>query len=186
MRPAGWARVRDALAAPARPVVLIDGGSGAGKTSLARALADDWPGPVRLVSLDDVYPGWEGLRAGSDAVARDILHPRRPGFERWDWERGRAAGWVDLDPAEALIVEGCGTLTPANRALATGGLWVSAPPALRRARALGRDGETFAAHWAIWAAQERAHWREHRPRALADWICTRDTMVRGPFRVTPP
>ncbi|MEO8095730.1 MAG: hypothetical protein ABI632_12485, partial [Pseudolysinimonas sp.] len=48
-----------AIASGPRPVVLIDGRSGAGKTTLARELA-----PLvgaQLVSLDDVYPGWDGL-----------------------------------------------------------------------------------------------------------------------------
>lgn len=186
MRPRGWDRALAALTAPPRSVVLIDGGSGSGKTSLALALASDWPGPVTVVSLDDIYPGWDGLAAGSDAVARDILRPQLPGYERWDWERGRPAGWVEMDQRAALIIEGCGALTPANRALATAGIWLSAPATQRRARALGRDGEAFAPHWEAWASQEWAHWRAHRPRSLADWIVSRDTMVRGPARVTPP
>ncbi len=58
-----------AAASGPRPVVLIDGRSGAGKTTLARDLAPMLG--AQLVSLDDIYPGWAGLEAGSAAVARD-------------------------------------------------------------------------------------------------------------------
>ena len=160
------------LADTRRPVVLVDGGSGAGKTSFAGDLAAVWPGGVRVVSLDALYPGWDGLAAGSDAVAATVLRPDDPGYVRWDWEAGRPAGWVPLDPDEPLLVEGCGALTAANRVLATAGIWLQANPQVRHARALARDGAVFAAHWDRWAAQEHRHWRRHRPRELADWLVT--------------
>lgn len=156
-----------------RAVVLIDGASGSGKTTLADELAQRWPGPagrpVRVVHLDAFYPGWGGLAAGSAMVAETVLRERDPGYRRWDWHARRPAEWVPLDPTDSLIVEGCGALTPANRALATAGIWVVGNPAERKRRALARDGEVFAPHWEEWAAQERAHWRAHRPRELADW-----------------
>lgn len=161
--------VRTAVASAPRPVVLIDGGSGSGKSSLAAALVDAWPGPVRLVSLDEIYPGWTGLAAGSAAVARELLRPWRPGYRRWDWTAGARADWVPLDPAAPLIVEGCGALTPENRALASYGIWCELGEAERRRRALARE-PGFAAHWESWAVQEHAHWRAHRPRELADVV----------------
>ncbi len=157
------------LASPDRPVVLIDGGSGAGKTSFAQALVAAWPGTATLVSLDALYPGWDGLAAASAAVARDVLRAEGPGYQRWNWTTGRPDAWIDLDPTLALIVEGCGALTPANRALATAGIWLVEDPRVRRERAIARDGPVLAEQWERWEAQERTHWRRHRPRELADW-----------------
>ncbi len=154
------------LARAPRPAVLIDGPSGAGKTTLARRLVAAWPGAVQLVSLDDLYPGWEGLAAGSAAVP-GLLGPGSPGYRRWDWQRGRPADWVPLDPARPILVEGCGALTPASRALASFTIWVDADGPVRRDRALARE-PGYAAHWAAWAEQERAHWAAHRPWELAD------------------
>ena len=77
-----FAAVVAELAAPPRPVVLVDGRSGAGKSTLAARLVAAWPGPVTLVSLDDLFPGWDGLAAGSDAVARDVLRRTEPGYTR--------------------------------------------------------------------------------------------------------
>lgn len=159
----------DLVPARGRAVVLIDGASGSGKTTLAADLAARWPTPIRVVHLDDFYPGWDGLAAASAAVAESVLRPDAPGFRRWDWVTGRPGAWVPLDPRESLIVEGCGALTAASRSRATAGIWVVGNPTERKERALARDGETFAAHWDAWAAQERAHWRAHRPRELADW-----------------
>lgn len=152
-----------------RAVVLVDGGSGSGKSTLASALAEHWPTAIRVVSVDDFHPGWDGLLAGSRMVAETVLRPDAPGFRRWDWEHDRPGAWVALEAGESLIVEGCGALTPASRARATAGIWVVGDPNERRARALARDGEVYAGHWEQWAAQERAHWRAHRPRDLADW-----------------
>lgn len=161
-------------------VVLIDGGSGSGKSTLAAALAAAWPAPIRVVSVDDMHQGWDGLAAGSAQVAATVLRPDGPGYRRWDWARGRPGAWVELDPTESLIVEGCGALTPANRALATAGIWVVANPDERRRRALARDCAVFAGHWEQWAAQERAHWRAHRPRELADWWFVDGRLRRRP------
>lgn len=168
------------LPAPARVVVLVDGASGSGKTTLAADLAAQWPSPIRVVHLDDLYPGWGGLAAGSAMVADTVLRPDAPGYRRWEWRAGRPADWVALDPDASLIIEGCGALTAANRALATAGVWVVGNPAERKARALARDGDDFAPHWEEWAAQERAHWRANRPRELADWWWVDGRWRRGP------
>ena len=48
-------------------VVLIDGRSGSGKTSLAADVAESLGAAV--LHLEDLYPGWDGLGAGSRAVA---------------------------------------------------------------------------------------------------------------------
>ena len=163
------AALRALLEADARPVVLIDGGAGAGKSTLARQLGEHWPEPrgVQVVSLDELYPGWGGLAAASLAVP-DLIRGR--GFTTWDWLRNAPGAHRTLDPSVALIVEGCGALTPASRALAGLAVWIELDAAARRDRALARDGAGFAAHWEEWAAQEATHWRADRPWELADLI----------------
>src|SRR5699024_940205 len=79
------------------PVIVIDGRSGAGKSSLAARLVRAWPlpEPVQLLALDALYPGWAGLQHGSEIVRESVLEPHRQGrigvWRRWDWELACAA-----------------------------------------------------------------------------------------------
>lgn len=147
-------------------MVLIDGRSGAGKTTLAESLAPLLD--AQLVSLDDVYPGWDGLAAGSAAVP-PMLRPRDPGYRRWDWTASREAGWHPLDPARPIVIEGCGAISRASRPLAGLAIWVELDAPERRARALARD-TGFAPYWDRWAVQEEEHIARERPQTLADLV----------------
>lgn len=169
-------RLRDAAERVARlvgerphPIVLIDGRSGAGKSTLAALLAQLLD--AQVLALDSVYPGWDGLRAGADAVIEGVLRPRSLGLTgrwvRWDWVRDEPAEPHDVDPRSTLIVEGSGILTPISAAFADASVWVDSPSRSRRQRALDRDGDTYRPHWDRWAAQEEAHLASHRPDRLA-------------------
>lgn len=167
---------RIAAVGAANPAVLIDGRSGAGKSSLAQRLLAAWPAPgrVQLVALDDLYPGWAGLAAGAEYACQHILLPHAKGmvgvWQRWDWERGERAEAYAVDPSLPLIVEGAGVLTPGAARLADVRVWVDAPETARKDRALRRDGDTYRPHWARWAAQEDAHLASHAPQELASVV----------------
>lgn len=141
---------------PGVRTVLIDGRSGAGKTTFAKDLGERWG--WRVVHLDEFYPGWHGLLAGSHMVANDVLHLEQPGYRRWDWNNNTPGEWVALDPQAPLIVEGVGALTVASvEAARLRGpvltVKVECPPEVRKERALRRDPD-FALWWDMWAEQE--------------------------------
>lgn len=157
-------------------VVLIDGPSGSGKTDYAERLVADWTGPVppTLVQLDSVYPGWDGLQAASTQITEHLLRPFHAGstarWRRYDWEAGRQAEWHVVDPAAPLVIEGCGTLSRANAALADRTIWVETGDAERKRRALARDGELYAREWDRWERQWRAFVGREQPRDLAGLV----------------
>lgn len=144
--------------------ILIDGRSGSGKTELARAIAADWP-DAQLVRMDDLYPGWTGLREGV-ALVPGVLRTGR--YRAWDWEAGRYGDERELDLDRPVIIEGVGAISRASAPLADLTVWVEYPDTARRARALERDGLVFAPHWDDWAAQEEVFLQAENPRKLAD------------------
>jgi hypothetical protein len=162
------AQLVDLIRGPARPVVLIDGGSGSGKSSIADQLSLALP--AQLVRLENVYPGWDGLEAASAAVHSDILASEDPGWRSWDWTLSAPGQSHPIDPSSALIIEGSGSLSRKNRRLATFGIWLRLDEATRRSRALSRDGELYAPHWDRWAAQEARFAERELPEEWADAV----------------
>ncbi|GGA76427.1 adenylate kinase [Pseudoclavibacter endophyticus] len=151
-------------------ILLIDGRSGSGKTTLADRIAPLLGATV--VHLDDLYPGWGGLEAGSEASTRDVLEPLARGrdaiYRRWDWFADRYGDEALIEPGGAVIVEGCGALSRANRALADVSIWIELDETKRRQRALTRGGDDW--WWGLWSDQERAFYARERSPELAHLV----------------
>jgi uridine kinase len=153
-------------------VIAIDGRSGAGKTSLAAGLRGELGAPV--VALEDLYGGWDGLERGIDLLVSEVLDPLSAGrparVPRYDWSAAAwGTPWV-LEPPEVLIVEGAGAGARRAAAYESVLVWVEVPASVRKNRALDRDGETFAPHWDMWAAQEDALLCRERTLERADIV----------------
>ena len=166
----GSAEIQLALqGAPARAgrtrVLAIDGRSGAGKTRLAAELSAELGAAV--VSLEDLYGGWDGLERGIDLLVSAVLEPFAAGraarVPRYDWAAGSWAEPLPLEPPDVLIVEGVGA--GARRAARFESLlaWLEAPADVRKKRALDRDGKSSHRTGTV----GRAGRRDARPRADA-------------------
>ncbi|MGL5858429.1 MAG: uridine kinase family protein [Angustibacter sp.] len=167
--------VRELLARPARAgscrVLAVDGRSGSGKSSfaslVARALGD-----VPVLRLDQVYPGWDGLDAGVQRMAHQLLRPLAAGDTgRWptyDWTTQQDGPVLAVAPSPLLIVEGCGVGARSAAPYLSLLVWLECPALLRRRRAICRDGEQLARQWSRWARQEDAHEAREGTRARAD------------------
>ncbi|WP_156759608.1 hypothetical protein [Microbacterium karelineae] len=164
------AAVRALTTAPgASRRIVIDGRSGSGKTTAAHRIGRATS--ARVVSLDEFYPGWRGLEAGT-AIAEELVRTHAEGrvgeYHRWNWDAGE---WDPetrrVDPRVPLVLEGCGSLTASTAARSAAAIWMDGDASVRRASALARDGETFAPFWEVWAEQEERHMAAHDPRTLA-------------------
>jgi hypothetical protein len=155
-----------------RQLLLVDGRSGAGKTQWARQKQQE--NGFLLVSLDDVYPGWDGLDAGHRHAFHHGILPWSRGqigkLRRWDWDTMSPGGVIEINPEANLIIEGCGSLSLLTSPFASQRFWVEADSEVRQQRALERDGDMFAPHWNRWSLQEDRFYAIHRSPQLADVV----------------
>ena len=111
------------ISGPRPYIIAVDGRSGSGKTTLARRLAatlrqhpaQGGPLTVLELSLENMYPGWDGLKAGVEQWGRlsASLAKHTPGsYTPWDWEQNRPAPPVTVlpDAAPVIVCEGVGAL----------------------------------------------------------------------------
>lgn len=152
-----------------RELIVVDGRSGSGKTQWALARAKETG--FEVLSLDEIYPGWDGLDAGSVFVTRTLLPKWREKGEvdvpQWDWELMAYRETRRLVSPAGLIVEGCGALTAMTAVWASESVWLEAGEAARFERAMARDGESYRPHWTRWALQEERFLLLHRSDELA-------------------
>jgi uridine kinase len=166
-------------AAPARlggtKLVLIDGHSGAGKTTFAEALFGSIGG--ELVHTDDLLDGWDDQFTYWERLVRNVFEPvaegRPGGYRRYDWLKERFAEWVPVKPAPILMVEGVGAARAEGRALASLTIFVDAPRSVREARSLARDGLAMQTHLARWHHREDLHFGADATAWCADVVIGR-------------
>jgi uridine kinase len=157
-------------------ILAIDGLSGSGKSTLARELAGMLD--ARIVQLEQLYPGWDGLQDGIDVLVQAVLEPIAKGqaahVPRYDWiARDYGDPWT-LEPPEILIVEGVGAGAAAAARFASVLVWLEMSSDRRKERALARDGDLFRPHWDRWAAQERTLLERERTAGRADFVIDLD------------
>lgn len=153
------------------PVLLIDGRSGTGKTTLAASLASAMSASS-IVHMDDLYPGWDGLDDGAALLVEWILSPFASGrvgeWRRWDWMLSERAEAHVVPNDRPLIIEGCGASSMASRSLADLALWMEAPVDQREDRLLGRGDDV---EWLpAWTRQEDAFIVGEQPDLGADLV----------------
>ena len=145
----------------ALPMIIgIDGRSGSGKTQLSEILEQSLSAEgigVRVLNLDSIYPGWDGLAEGTKTwrkISRSLRNGKPASYLEWDWHADVPGPKHTIDSTQetVIICEGVG----ASAGTCNVRILVKAPDELRYRRAIARDGETYRPHWERWAAQEEA------------------------------
>lgn len=123
-----------------KPLILVDGAAGSGKTTLAVKLMNRLH--ANLVHTDDVSwfadpIQWDGEML--DGIITPWLHGEKVSYRPTGWVKENRQGSIDVDPDKALVIEGMGACRTSLREIATYSIWVDAEPELARARVVERD-----------------------------------------------
>jgi len=162
------------------PIVLIDGRAGSGKSTFAEALQQqlfrDGESAPRVIHMDNIFEGWEGLALGSDYMVRFILQPlarqETASWQDWSWVKNQRSSWREFSGGTPLIVEGCGSLTERSKEHADISIWLEASEETRRERWIQR--ERHLEKFDFWAAQELDFYAREKSQSLADLVIKTD------------
>ena len=162
------------------PIVLIDGRAGSGKSTFAEVLQQqlfrDGESAPRVIHMDNIFEGWDGLALGSDYMVRFILQPlarqETASWQDWSWVKNERSSWREFSGGTPLIVEGCGSLTERSKEHAFLSLWLEASEETRRARWIER--ERHLEKFDFWAAQELDFYAREKSQSLADLVIKTD------------
>ncbi len=153
-------------------VLAVDGPSGSGKTDVTAAFAPLLD--ARVISMEDLYRGWQGLDASTPVLVGQLLgclaEDRTATFRRWDWEASAPGERVEVEPGGVVVLDGVGSAAALARPYLSAVVWLEAPEDVRRRRAIARDGATYEPWWDVWAKQEREHFDREGTRAAADLV----------------
>lgn len=163
------------------PIILVDGRTGSGKTTFAAALQNRLfqrgESAPRVIHMDDLYGGWDGLQSGVDYLIRQVLNPlgRREGasWQEYDWAAGERAGaWREFRGGTPLIIEGVGSLSRIAAEQADVAIWLEADQEIRRARLTDRQGpgDGDGSWFTMWSAQEADFYAREKSDEIADLV----------------
>jgi uridine kinase len=162
------------------PIILIDGRAGSGKSTFAEKLQQqlfrDGESAPRVIHMDNIFEGWDGLALGSDYMVRFILQPlarqETASWQDWSWVKNQRSSWREFSGGTPLIVEGCGSLTERSKEHADISIWLEASEETRRERWILR--ERHLEKFDFWAAQELDFYAREKSQSLADLVIKTD------------
>lgn len=152
-----------------RRLVIVDGLSASGKSTLAAAIVAEADTPTAIIRGDDF------IRRGTTAwdrerFVRDVLEPLGRGeagrYQPWPWDSDEPTGWVSVPAGSTVILEGIAVSdldadrVPVGEPLV---VWVEADDDERARRSARRAPHRFACWRDDWLPIERAWAERVRP-----------------------
>jgi uridine kinase len=173
------AEIRARQARGATRITAVDGPGGAGKSTLAAALAAELRAPV--VHTDD-FASWDEPIDWWPRLLAEVLEPLARGdvarFEPTRWG-GPAKPRVEVRPGGDVVLEGVTASRAAFRPYLAYAIWVETPRDLRLQRGLERDGADARPLWERWMAEEDGYVERERPHVRADRVLRGDVPLAG-------
>jgi uridine kinase len=153
-------------------IVGVDGGGGAGKSSLAQHLARALGG-CQIVHTDD-FAAWANPIDWWPTLIERVLEPVSRGevvrFMPTQWSPELRPDPVEFAPAEFLVLEGVTACREGFRPYLTYAIWIETSAEVRLRRGLERDGQAALPDWERWMAEEDAYRERERPDLFADLV----------------
>ena len=157
-------------------IITIDGVAGAGKTTLAHYMSNEYQDrfSVNIVHMDDLYDGWSdplgaALTTKLELIVQAHLEQQPFTTTRFDWEQSQAGASFTIGPTDLLILEGVGAGQRAIREFVETKIWIDLEPIVGLRRVLARDGNKIAAQMVEFLEEQRIHFMEEGTRDAADF-----------------
>lgn len=178
----GWIGAQ--LEGEKRPLlVAIDGRCGSGKTSLAAALAEQFPQSL-TVHMDDFYlpmeqrvPDWENRPCANMDLLRfrdQVLKPARAGqtieYRAFSCAQKREKEPVLLPPRPLVLVEGSYSHHPLLAPFYDVRVFLTCRPEVQARRLLAREGERYPMFARRWIPLEEGYFAEYAIPEKADRV----------------
>jgi uridine kinase len=153
-------------------VITIDGPAGAGKTTLAKSIADQYQGAL-VIHMDDLYRGWDSTLGPllTNQLTR-ILTGVEDGsleFQKFDWSSNTLLSPECHASPEYLFLEGVGSGQREITKWVALALWIEVPTELGLARVIARDGEQVAQPMSEFMEQQKNYFAQDGTRERADY-----------------
>ena len=157
-------------------IITIDGVAGAGKTTLAAYMADEYKDrtTVSVIHMDDLYDGWsdplgEALSRKLELIASAHREGRDLELTKYDWLRDYPGDLLPIPSTELLILEGVGSGQSSIREFVETKIWIDLEPMVGLRRVLARDGFEIEEQMLGFLEAQRIHFVEEGTREAADF-----------------
>lgn len=153
-------------------IVAIDGCGGAGKSTLAAALAIHFNN-CDIIHSDD-FASWDNTLNWFPRMIEQVLEPLKGNksavYQRYDWNEKKLMNWITVSPQPIIIIEGVSSSRKEFRPFLSFSIFVSTDRETRLQRGLERDGPQAKDQWLKWMSSEDEYIARDNPEGFADAI----------------